>query len=1038
MRLLIDTRYLPSPETDEPALELIRALIATPDIEAHLWLSTTDPALAVRERQCWSRDLHSARLHHAPALDAPDTPWSRAARAQLDAAAIEALAPALVYTPLPACDLNGADLASDPPDTGAIPWVVSAPPAPDPSAGLSAQIAQRPHLARLWQALKGARALWLETPQQAVALADALLLKPEQLRQFSATDPAARAGELAAALPALIAHQPAEPPRPTLAWLSPLPPERSGIADYSAEILPELARHYRITLIQSGPPLSDPWLAACFPIMDVETFRHQAHRFARILYQMGNSEYHAHMLELLAEHPGVMVLHDVYLGHLHAWRQDIGGEPGALIEALEHAHGLPALRLLAAEGVEAAIWRYPANRALIEAASGLILHSPHARALIAEWVDPPTADRAQVVPHARRLPSPPDRAAARAALGLAADAVVVCSFGFLGESKCNLELIDAWFASSLAERPDAHLVFVGAAGGEHAEAIEARLRQSPSTNPVRITGYAAPEDYRRWLAGADVAVQLRRHSRGESSGTALDCLAHGLALIVNAHGSMVDLPSDALWQLPDDFSTEQLSAALSVLCADPAQRAALGERARAVIAHDYHPRRIADAYRDAIEASAHDAPQARQQHLIARMARLPASAAPRELDALAEALALHAPAARPHWYLDISALRLAPHVTGIERVTLAHLTGLLDDPPPGVRIEPVYIDPEVGYRVARRYLPERLGLSAPLAEPPILPRAGDLFFGLDWTPHAILASRERLTIWRARGVRCWFLVHDILPVTNPEWFPPHIPALFRDWLDALGALADGCVCVSAATAEALAEWWRARGLDPLPRLEVAHNGADFSALDAAPSIPLDPDLEHALSSAPSLLMVGTIEPRKGHRHALAALERLWSDGIEVNLIIVGREGWLHDSPADRAPIRALVQRLREHPQLGQRLFWPSEVDDATLATLYRRASALLAAAENEGFGLPLIEAAHHGLALIARDIPVFREIAGEHAWYFDAPTHSDADGQALAASLNAWLAASDAGAVPASSGLNVPGWSASTARLCAILLQCAN
>ena len=125
----------------------------------------------------------------------------------------------------------------------------------------------------------------------------------------------------------------------------------------------------------------------------------------------------------------------------------------------------------------------------------------------------------------------------------------------------------------------------------------------------------------------------------------------------------------------------------------------------------------------------------------------------------------------------------------------------------------------------------------------------------------------------------------------------------------------------------------------------------------------------AMKSRPSLLMVGTLEPRKGHTQALDAFELLWADGVEANLVIIGHEGW---------HVEDLVSRLTRHRFAGKYLFWLSQADDHVLSLAYKD-RRLLAASEGEGFGLPLIEAARYGLPILARDLPVFREVAGKHA-----------------------------------------------------------
>ena len=129
-------------------------------------------------------------------------------------------------------------------------------------------------------------------------------------------------------------------------------------------------------------------------------------------------------------------------------------------------------------------------------------------------------------------------------------------------------------------------------------------------------------------------------------------------------------------------------------------------------------------------------------------------------------------------------------------------------------------------------------------------------------------------------------------------------------------------------------------------------------------------------------MVGTIEPRKGHMQVLDAFDQLWSQGMDINLIIAGAEGWRHLRQDMRRTIPQIVARLRSHRERGRRLFWVNGPSDEYLEKIYATSSCLIAASEGEGFGLPLIEAARHKLPIIARDIPVFREVAGEHALLF--------------------------------------------------------
>lgn len=1019
MRILIDTRYLPSASADldptSPGLALAATFVRQGCHETHIWLPAGDLARARRARRFWERLLPPARLRLAPAPAAGRDSWpARDLASRLAAAALEELRPDLVWVPGPEPGQGRMPAAEPPPPLDGVTWLATLPPIP--LAGADGLALGPDWLKRYWQWLKTASLIWVEDPAAARALRDQLLLEPGRPRWFASAATEHRAAELAAALPLTGAAHLAGPtalrpvqrprPRPSLAYLSPLPPAATGIAAYSAELLPELARFYDITLVNAGPPVDDPWLIANFPVIEVAAFRAAAQDFDRVLYHLGNSPYHAHLLDLLASHPGVVVLHDFYLGHLHAWRDAQGGVPGALAAAVRDAHGWAGLRTLAEAGPEACIWRYPASGGHLAAARGLILHSRHALDLARQWLAPSLVARTRLIPHLRRLVTPPDRRLARLGLGLGTEDFVVCAFGFIGPSKCSHELLAAWQASDLGAHPECRLVFVGQnAEGPYGAELADRLGADGRT---RITGYAAPEDYRRWLAAADLAVQLRRNSRGETSGTVLDCLAQGIPLILSAHGGMTDIPTPCAWRLPEPLAMDALRTALETLYRSPARRALLARRGRDFIAHRHDPRRIAEAYRAALEDWAP----------VGAWGRRP----------------LPAPRIGGRWYIDISTLRGADRVTGIERVTQELLFGLLEDPRVGSRCIPVYAT-AAGYRQAWTAALARRGLTlANLEDEPVDPGAGDLFLGLDWSPGEIPRQRDLLAVWSARGTRIWFLVHDILPLTHPQWFPPEMAPFFGTWLAALAELADGCVCVSATTAVELATYWRDQGLAAPPRLAVSHNGAAPPEREADGDPPLNSTLAAALAARPSLLMVGTLEPRKGHAQALAALDCLWAQGLDLNLILVGGAGWPHESAVNRRAIQALTERITGHAELGRRLFWPPDVSDGALALLYRRASALLAAAEHEGFGLPLIEAAGHGLPLIVRDIPVFREIAGDHAWYFSAASGEDPEGERLAAEIRAWLKARESQMIPDSRALPPFTWAASVARLRDLLL----
>ena len=390
--------------------------------------------------------------------------------------------------------------------------------------------------------------------------------------------------------------------RPRLAMVAPLPPSKSGIAQYTSELLPALAQYYDIELVHDQPEVRLPAELSRLPVRDLQWFRAHAHGFDRVVYQFGNSMFHAHMFGLLREFPGVVVLHDFFLSGAINWMDTLGVAPGAFRNALLRSHGREALAFEKGNGRDAAVARFPCSRFVVERASGVIVHSRFSRDAAREWYGDDDSNAWRVVPHLRVLREPASRGGARNELGIPQDRFLVCSFGHLGPSKMNTRLLAAWNASALGSDPSCKLVLVGEnPRPPYGDEVMQLVRQARIPGQVEVTGYADRRVYERYLAAADVAVQLRTASRGETSGAVLDCLGSGLPVVVNANGPVAEYPRDILCLLPDEFSDAQLVQALECLRGDPAERARLSQVSRAHVAALHDPAHIAQQYRDAIE-----------------------------------------------------------------------------------------------------------------------------------------------------------------------------------------------------------------------------------------------------------------------------------------------------------------------------------------------------------------------------------------------------------------------------------------------------
>jgi len=802
-----------------------------------------------------------------------------------------------------------------------------------------------------------------------------------------------------------------------LAYLSPLPPLRSGISDYSAELLPELAKFYDIEVIADQPAIADPWIARNLRLRTVAWFSEFAADFDRVLYNVGNSEFHSHMFDLIERWPGVVILHEFFLSDLY---RQLGYRHGAeeWLRRLYDAHGFPALRKFPSlPASEEARRLFPCSEPVFDQATGVITHSQHALELAAERFGAEAATRMRVLPFPRR-PHAGAREDARRALRIADDEILVCSFGILARFKLNHRLLDAWGVAGLDRRPNFRLAFVGdVAGSGYAEILRKQIGSLGGRGQIEITGFAEPALYQTYLAAADIAVQLRHSSRGETSAGALDCLAHGIPLIINAHGSLAEIPDDVAVKLRDDFSDLDLAAALRSLSEDGDARARLAEKGLAYVRGRHDPAVVAERIHDAVEAFEETGPNGRLRRLLTGISQVP-GVSEADLVAAAESVAANRREVRQNELLiDVTELARRDVRTGIQRVVrnlIDHLTASLEAP----AAELVTVGTRMNY--ARSFAMRHFHLSPfGRGDEPVNPQRGDIFLGLDLNPPF---PGEVLEMLRQRHVPSYFVVYDLLPILKPEFFPG-ISDLFPKWLTAVTQYADGLICISRAVADELLTWLDLTQPERLEPLKVGHFrlGAD---LDGGGGGQRPPGSEESAMlglarSRPMVLMVGTLEPRKAHVPTLTAFEQLWERGVEVNLVLVGKIGW---------SMQDFVDRLRRHPEFGRRLFWFESASDAALNELYRAAKVLLAASFGEGFGLPLIEAAGYGLPILARDLPVFREVAGDNAAYFSGERPED-----IATAVDAWLKRAATGDVPQSRGITAKSWAESTQDLLAVL-----
>lgn len=820
--------------------------------------------------------------------------------------------------------------------------------------------------------------------------------------------------------------------KPKLAHISPLPPQRSGIADYSAELISYLLPFYDIdVVVDQDVDISCTWNAQNYQILTMEEFAKNYENYDRVLYHFGNNPMHAKMFELLEQCPGVVVLHDFFLGDLQSHRETSGSVKNAYRRELYLSHGYNAINKSFIEDDHSTISHYPCNFSIFQKALGVIVHSEYSRKLAAQWYD--IYDNLAVIPLLREKAEVIDRKEARKQLGISEDEFVVCSFGFLGITKQNHRLLDAWEASQiLGNSKKCKLIYVGDEDQSlYSLELSKRIRKYSKTKEVQITGWTDTTVYKLYLAAADVAVQLRTSSRGETSAAVLDTMNYAVATIVNANGSMDDIPNQMVRKIPDDFTDNELKFELEYLFQNSKEKESLACRAQEFIHTQHAPENCANEYVLNIEKF-YDKSSYGLKSIIDLLAKnLPFNIDDENLYEHSRLLALNFPnrASSRTLFVDMSVVVRDDLKTGVQRVVRALTLALIKEPPKGFRVEPVYLTDKYGvwnYCYARNYTLDLLNVDPSLlADEVIDTQAGDIFVGLDFAAgYVIEANRCKMyRNFQKNGVHVSFIVYDLLPILFENFFPRESKGGHTEWLKAITD-ADSAICISEAVADDLRNWVKKSCPERLPRLDIKsfHLGADLGT--SAPSRGLPDNAEkllRKLKSNLSFLMVGTIEPRKGHEQVLDAFDQLWLKGIALNLVVVGKKGWMVDS---------LAKRLHNHPELGKRLFWLEGVSDEYLEKIYASTKCLIAASYGEGFGLPLIEAAQHQIPIIARDIPVFREVASEHAFYFKADEPSD-----LATAIQNWLVQYQENQHPTSVNMPWLTWEQSAQQLLNIVLD---
>jgi glycosyltransferase involved in cell wall biosynthesis/SAM-dependent methyltransferase len=396
--------------------------------------------------------------------------------------------------------------------------------------------------------------------------------------------------------------------RKPLAVFTPLPPARSGIADYAAELSPYLKKSFDLIHVVADEHLR----TAEDSVMTVKEFEtHDPSGRVPRLYHVGNNPDHLHVFQEAIRVPGVVVLHDYLLHHLVATLTLGNGRPHEYASYLEHEYGFMGWRIaqrrFAGVFSEYEQFLMPLNARVLESARGVIVHSLWSESRI-RLRYPKLAVRR--IPH--HLGPLPDgftldsRAAARRRLGIPPDVLVFASLGFITPPK-QIDRCLRVFSRIRSELPPFRYLLVGSKHPYYS--IDAIIEAEGLKDVTAITGYVDIKTFHDYIQAADIILNLRHPSAGETSGTLVRTVGMGRPAVVFDDSTFRDYPNDVVVKVPlFDDNDRALSEALRWLALDVPWRERLGQRAHEFVATEHAIERSAARYAEFISEALQTAP----------------------------------------------------------------------------------------------------------------------------------------------------------------------------------------------------------------------------------------------------------------------------------------------------------------------------------------------------------------------------------------------------------------------------------------------
>ncbi|SIQ81196.1 Glycosyltransferase involved in cell wall bisynthesis [Paenibacillus sp. RU4T] len=337
-------------------------------------------------------------------------------------------------------------------------------------------------------------------------------------------------------------NKPVKQHRKQLAIFTPLPPIQSGISDYSFDLINVLAEDFDISVFIDDTYTAEEFAHSQIKIYPHHEFKSIAKRFDEIIYQMGNSDYHAYMLNYIKAYKGLLVLHDYnihgLLDLISSNEQSLNQYKEYLLEDYDSELVSKYIADVKSGRNTRKIHELPLNGVITNYAKKIIVHSEYSQNKL---LNKNLNLKIKKINHYAINSPLVEKSRAKENIGIPSNQFVIASFGHIHETKRTLPLIEA-FKELAATNENLYLYLVGKPAPEIQKPIEALLNDSLIKERVIITGYTSLEEYEGYMDAADLCVNLRYPYNGETSGSLMRILSKGKCSLISSIGSFEEVP----------------------------------------------------------------------------------------------------------------------------------------------------------------------------------------------------------------------------------------------------------------------------------------------------------------------------------------------------------------------------------------------------------------------------------------------------------------------------------------------------------------